>query len=245
MARAKLEPLPKFDLGTKMVPWKQRHAEGKDLRRAVPRESHADWKPGRNRSDPLKLLAISNQGRQAHLVPLRMGRMPSSPFACLRGAACVMAADLSTSLISGNPVVMDGDAHINNFGMYGTPQRDVVFDLDDFDEATIGPWEWDLKRLVASVNVAGRQNGLNRRPRAAAVKRGLEGYRFSVNRLQSMGARETPRALLAAAATPRPWTKLWPSGPRVMETRRSRTTPHWLRPSKRGDTQAILSDDGS
>jgi uncharacterized protein (DUF2252 family) len=82
---------------------------------------------------------------------------------------------------------MDGDAHINNFGMYGTPQRDVVFDLNDFDEATVGPWEWDLKRLVASVNVAGRQNGLNRRERAAAVRRGVDGYRFNVNRLQSMG----------------------------------------------------------
>ena len=187
MAIAKIEPILKFDLGTKMVPWKQRHAEGKELRRTVPRESHAEWKPGKNRPDPLKLLAISNKGRQAHLVPLRMGRMAASPFAFLRGSACVMAADLSTSPISGLPVVMDGDAHINNFGMYGTPQRDVVFDLNDFDEATVGPWEWDLKRLVASVNVAGRENGLNRRERAAAVRRGVEGYRFNVNRLESMG----------------------------------------------------------
>ena len=187
MAIAKLEPLPKFDLGTRMVPWKQRHAEGKACRRAIPRESHAEWKPGKNRPDPLKLLAISNKGRQAHLVPLRMGRMAASPFAFLRGAACVMAADLSTGPISGIPVVMDGDAHINNFGMYGTPQREVVFDMNDFDEATIGPWEWDLKRLVASVNVAGRQNGLNRRERAAAVRRGVEGYRANSNRLQSMG----------------------------------------------------------
>ena len=187
MAIAKIESMLKFDLGTKMVPWKRRHAEGKDLRRAVPRESHAQWKPEKNRPDPLKLLAISNMGRQAHLVPLRMGRMAASPFAFLRGSACVMASDLSTSPISGIPVVMDGDAHINNFGMYGTPQREVVFDLNDFDEATIGPWEWDLKRLVASVNVAGRQNGLNRRERAVAVRRGVEGYRFNVSRLQSMG----------------------------------------------------------
>ena len=187
MAIAKMEPVVKFDLGTKMVPWKQRHAEGKELRLAIPRESHAKWKPGKNRPDPLKLLAISNKGRQAHLVPLRMGRMAASPFAFLRGSACVMAADLSTGPISGIPVVMDGDAHINNFGMYGTPQRDVVFDLNDFDEATVGPWEWDLNRLVASVNVAGRENGLNRRERAAAVKRAVEGYRLNVYRLQSMG----------------------------------------------------------
>ena len=76
---------------------------------------------------------------------------------------------------------------LNNFGFYGTPQREVVFDLNDFDEATIGPWEWDLKRLVASVNVAGRENGLNRRERAAAVRRCVEGYRFNVSRLQQMG----------------------------------------------------------
>jgi uncharacterized protein (DUF2252 family) len=187
MAIAKLETLPKFDLGSDMVPWEKRRAEGKALRRAVPRQSHAEWKPGKHRPDPLKLLAESNKGRQPQLVPLRMGRMAASPFAFLRGSACVMAADLSTTPVSGIPVVMDGDAHLNNFGLYGTPQREVVFDLNDFDEATVGPWEWDLKRLVASVNVAGRQNGLNRRERAAAVMRCVDGYRFNANRLQSMG----------------------------------------------------------
>ena len=191
MAIAKIEALQKFDLGTKMVPWEERRAEGKALRRAAPRESHAEWDPKPNRPDPLQLLARSNKGRQAHLVPLRMGRMATSPFAFLRGSACVMAADLSTSPISGIPVVMDGDAHLNNFGMYGTPQHEVVFDLNDFDEATIGPWEWDLKRLVASVNVAGRQNGLNRRERAAAVRRGVAGYRFNVKRLAEMGVLDT------------------------------------------------------
>src|SRR5215472_702387 len=190
MAIAKLETLPTFDLGSKLVPWEKRHADGKTLRRSVPRESHAEWKPGKNRPDPLKLLAQSNKGRQASLVPLRMGRMAASPFAFLRGSACVMAADLSTSPISGIPVVMDGDAHLNNFGMYGTPQREVVFDLNDFDEAIVGPWEWDLKRLAASVNVAGRQNGLSRRERAASVMRCVEGYRFNSNRLQNMGVLE-------------------------------------------------------
>jgi uncharacterized protein (DUF2252 family) len=116
-----------------------------------------------------------------------MGRMAASPFAFLRGSACVMAADLSTTPISGIPVIIDGDAHLNNFGMYGTPLREVVFDLNDFDEAIIGPWEWDLKRLVASVNVAGRANGLSRRERDAAVKRCFEGYRSNIYRLQSMG----------------------------------------------------------
>jgi uncharacterized protein (DUF2252 family) len=157
----------------------------------VPRESHAQWKPGKNRPDPLKLLAESNKGRQPHLVPLRLGRMAASPFAFLRGSACVMAADLATSPVSGIAVVMDGDAHLNNFGLYGTPQREVVFDLNDFDEAIVGPWEWDLKRLAASVNVAGRRNGLTRRERAAAVMRCVEGYRFNSNRLQKMGVLDT------------------------------------------------------
>jgi len=187
MAIAKMKSFPRFDFGEKLDSWKQRHAEGKELRRAVPRESHAEWKPSSHRPDPLKLLAESNKGRQKDFVPLRMGRMAASPFAFLRGAACVMADDLSTSPISGIPAALDGDAHINNFGMYGTPQREVVFDLNDFDEATIGPWEWDLKRLVASINVAGRQNGLNRHERAAAVMRGVSGYRLNMNRLQSMG----------------------------------------------------------
>jgi len=183
----KLAPVQMFDLGSKMVPWEQRRAEGKALRDAIPRESHAGWKPGKKRPDPMKLLATSNKGRQSDFVPLRMGRVAASPFVFLRGAVCVMAADLSTLPLSGIPVVMAGDAHINNFGMYGTPQREVVFDMNDFDEATIGPWEWDLKRLVASVNVAGRQNGLNRRERAAAVMRGVEGYRLNITRLQVMG----------------------------------------------------------
>jgi len=187
MPAIKLEPLVPFDLGRQAIPWETRHAEGKALRKSVPRESHAEWKPSRNRADPVSTVMANNKGRQKHLIPLRMGRMASSPFAFLRGSACVMAADLSTTPISGIPTIMAGDAHLNNFGLYGTRQREVVFDLNDFDETVIGPWEWDLKRLTASVNVAGRQNGLNRRERAAAVKRCVEGYRFNISRLQSMG----------------------------------------------------------
>jgi uncharacterized protein (DUF2252 family) len=187
MAIAKLHPLPKFDLGRKPLSWEQRRAEGKKLRTSIPREVHAEWSPSKNRPDPIKTVMASNKGRQKQLIPLRMGRMACSPFAFLRGSACVMASDLSTSPITGIPTVMDGDAHLNNFGMYGTPQREVVFDLNDFDEAVVGPWEWDLKRLVASFNVAGRSNGLNVRERAAAVRRCVEGYRFNARRLQSMG----------------------------------------------------------
>ena len=139
MAIAKIEPPPRSDFGDKAVPWETRHAAGKDLRRAVPLESHAEWKTWKGRPDPLKLLAASNMGRQKDLIPLRMGRMAASPFTFLRGSACVMAADLSKTPITGIPVIIDGDAHLNNFGFYGTPQREVVFDLNDFDEVTIGP----------------------------------------------------------------------------------------------------------
>jgi uncharacterized protein (DUF2252 family) len=187
MKKPAIEELLAFDLGRSMVPWELRRQKGKELRRKVPRESHAEWKPRRTRPDPVETVQANNRGRQAKLIPLRMGRMAGSPFAFLRGAACVMARDLAETPITGFPVVIDGDAHLNNFGMYGTPQREVVFDLNDFDEAVLGAWEWDLKRLVASVNVAGRQNGLNARERAAAVERCVSGYRFNVNRLQQMG----------------------------------------------------------
>ena len=123
-------------------------------------------------------------------MPLRMGRMAASPFAFLRGAAAVMAWDLSHTPVTGMQVMIDGDAHINNFGLYGTPQRDVVVDLNDFDEATIGPWEWDLKRLVASVNVAGRENGFSRKERRRAVRKAVSGYRLNMTRLSAMGVLE-------------------------------------------------------
>ena len=169
------------------VPWQQRHEEGKALRQRVPRESHGDWKPSKKRVDPLETLRHDNERRQPDLIPLRMGRMAASPFAFLRGSASVMAGDLAPTSTSGITLVIDGDAHVSNFGMYGTPQREVVFDLNDFDEAVVGPWEWDLKRLTASVNVAGRANGMNERERASAVRRSVSGYRFNLCRLESMG----------------------------------------------------------
>lgn len=164
---------------------------GKAVRERTPREAHSDWAAAPHRPDPVDLIVASNQGRQEEFIPLRMGRMAASPFAFLRGAAVVMAWDLAHSPISGMQVVVDGDAHINNFGLYGTPQRDVIVDLNDFDEATIGPWEWDLKRLVASVNVAGRENGLNRKERRSAVAKCVGGYALNCQRLMDLGVLET------------------------------------------------------
>ena len=168
-----------------------RYEQGQALRVQTPRESHALWTPPADRADPVATVLASNVGREKSLIPLRMGRMAESPFAFLRGACAVMAGDLAHTPISGPQVVIDGDAHINNFGLYGTPQRDVVIDINDFDEATLGPWEWDLKRLVASVNVAGRENGLDAEERHSAVMRCVGGYSLNAQRLMKLGVLET------------------------------------------------------
>jgi hypothetical protein len=166
----------------------ERLASGRALRPALPRSAHAVWAPAALRPNPVDIVLAGNAGRQRELVPLRMGRMAASPFAFLRGAAAVMAWDLSHTPISGLTVLLNGDAHINNVGLYGTPQRDVIVDLNDFDEAYPGPWEWDLKRLVASVNVPARDNGLKRKDRRQAVMEAVEGYRWNIHRLAGLGA---------------------------------------------------------
>ena len=180
-----------FDPVRALDSWQTRYELGKTLREQTPRESHAAWTPAADRSDPVATVLASNVGREESLIPLRMGRMAESPFAFLRGACAVMAGDLARTPISGPQVMIDGDAHINNFGLYGTPQRDIVIDINDFDEATLGPWEWDLKRLVASVNVAGRENGLDAEERHSAVMRCVGGYSLNAQRLMPLGILET------------------------------------------------------
>jgi uncharacterized protein (DUF2252 family) len=167
-----------------------RHKMGAALRRLVPHGAHASWRPPRNRPNPVDVVEAGNAGRQEHLVPLRMSRMSASPFAFLRGAASVMAWDLSHTPVTGIQLFIDGDAHVDNFGFYGSPQGDVLIDLNDFDEATTGPWEWDLKRLVASVNVAARENGMARKERRRAVMHAVLGYRFNIARVSEMGILE-------------------------------------------------------
>lgn len=168
-----------------------RYEQGKSLREQTPRESHTTWTPAADRTDPVATVLASNAGREESLIPLRMGRMAESPFAFLRGVCAVMARELAQTPISGPQVVIDGEAHINNFGLYGTPQRDVVIDINDFDEATFGPWEWDLKRLVASVNVAGRENGLDVEERHSTVMRCVGSYSLNAQRLMKLGFLET------------------------------------------------------
>jgi uncharacterized protein (DUF2252 family) len=155
----------------------RRLAAGKALRKTVPRSSHAEWSPSADRPDPVSLLEEQNRIRLAHLVPLRFERMSVSPFTFLRGTAVVMAGDLASTPVSGIRVQLCGDAHLNNFGIYATPERNQVFDLNDFDETLPGPWEWDVKRLAASIVVAGRNNGFPRDLNRQAVLSCIASYR--------------------------------------------------------------------
>ncbi|EIM96407.1 hypothetical protein WQE_33646 [Paraburkholderia hospita] len=134
----------------------ERAAKGRALRDTVSRASQAGWKPPEDRRDPVQLLGDSNEGRIMELIPIRFGRMSASPFAFYRGAAALMAADLATTPTSGIRVQACGDAHLMNFGGFATPERNVIFDINDLDETLPAPFEWDLKRLAASVVIAAK-----------------------------------------------------------------------------------------
>jgi uncharacterized protein (DUF2252 family) len=133
-----------------------RTAAGKAWRKKVPRSSHAQWHVPSRRPDPLAILEASNLGRVPELIPIRYGRMLASPFAFFRGAAAIMASDLSRTPAIGNKVQACGDCHLMNFGLFATPERNIIFDINDFDETLPAPWEWDVKRLATSVVLAGR-----------------------------------------------------------------------------------------
>src|SRR6266849_8303564 len=155
----------------------ERSAVGRSLRERVPRSSHAAWSPAADRPDPIGLLEEQDRSRLAQFVPIRYGRMIASPFGFLRGSAVVMAGDLAATPVTGLQVQMGGDAHLSNFGVYATPERNQVFDVNDFDETLPGPWEWDVKRLAASIVVAGRQNGFSAVSNRQAALNCLRTYR--------------------------------------------------------------------
>jgi len=156
-----------------------REARGKDARAAAPLESQAEFGPDRSR-DPVGLLLEQDKSRVPELVPVRHGRMLVSPFTYFRGAALPMAADLATTPASGLRVQLCGDAHLANFGAFASPSRRLVFDVNDFDETLPGPFEWDVKRLAASLAVAGRNNGFAAKDRRKIVLAGAEGYRTAM-----------------------------------------------------------------
>ena len=155
----------------------ERREAGRALRHNVPRKSHATWTAPADRPDPIRLLEDSDQGRLPELLPIRYGRMRQSPFTFLRGAAAVMAADLASTPATGLRVQACGDCHIMNFGAFATPERNLIFDINDFDETLPAPWEWDLKRLTASIEVAGRSAQFKATARARAVRAAIRAYR--------------------------------------------------------------------
>jgi uncharacterized protein (DUF2252 family) len=164
----------------------ERAARGKALRAEVPRESHAAFDPPADRTDPISLLEEQAQTRLPELVPVRYGRMMVSPFTYYRGAALPMAADLAITPVSGLSVQACGDAHLSNFGVFGSPERRLVFDVNDFDETLPGPWEWDVKRLAASMEVAARDNGFPDSRRREIVMATTAGYRLAMRSFAKM-----------------------------------------------------------
>ena len=163
-----------------------RQARGKAARNDVPRSSHGGWVPPANRPDPIALLEEQAVSRVPELVPIRYGRMLVSPFTFYRGAALIMAADLAATPRSGLTVQLCGDAHLSNFGVFASPERQLMFDINDFDETLPGPWEWDVKRLAASFEIAGRNRGFAAAERRKIVLAGVAEYRTRLKQAAGM-----------------------------------------------------------
>jgi len=164
----------------------ERSARGKTARAEVPRASHAEFDPGPDRPDPVALLEEQAKARLPDLVPVRYGRMMVSPFTYYRGAALPMASDLATTPASGLAVQACGDAHLSNFGIFGSADHRLVFDVNDFDETLPGPWEWDVKRLAASMEVAGRDNAFADKDRRDIVTETVASYRNAMRSFAGM-----------------------------------------------------------
>ncbi len=164
----------------------ERRELGRLIRKQVPRSTAASWEPAADRSDPVDLLERQAAVREPSLVPLRYGRMLASPFAFYRGGALLMAADLACFPRSGLTVQLCGDAHLANFGVYAAPDRRLVFSLNDFDETLPGPFEWDVARLVASFQIAGRHRGFDRSTCADIVSTVVKSYRHAMHDFAAM-----------------------------------------------------------
>jgi len=172
-APASPSPLPQ----THNSPVADRMARGKALRERCPRKAQAEWKPPAKRADPIDLLIENSRGRIEDLIPIRYGRMLANPFAFYRGAAAIMASDLSHTPATGLMLQACGDCHLVNFGGFATAERKIIFDINDFDETSIAPWEWDVKRLTTSFVVAGRSNGFSAADCREAAHRVAQSYR--------------------------------------------------------------------
>ncbi|HSR31560.1 MAG TPA: DUF2252 family protein, partial [Anaerolineae bacterium] len=167
-------------------PVEERVAAGKALRQQCSRRSHAEWNPPADRADPVELLVENSRGRMEELIPIRYGRMAANPFAFYRGAAAIMAYDLSHTPATGLNVQICGDCHLLNFGGFATAERRLIFDINDFDETSIAPWEWDVKRLTASFVIAGRANGFEKDDCREAAWSAAQSYRQSISKYAFM-----------------------------------------------------------
>jgi uncharacterized protein (DUF2252 family) len=188
MTKASVRPAGRYQLDSecgRLSP-AERAARGKTARAEVPRESHAVFDPPSDRPDPISLLEQQAKTRVPELVPVRYGRMMVSPFTYYRGAALPMASDLATMPVTGLAVQACGDAHLSNFGLFGSAERRLMFDVNDFDETLPGPWEWDVKRLAASLEVAGRDNGLVPKQRRDIVAAAVSRYRMAMREFAAM-----------------------------------------------------------
>jgi len=174
-------------------------ARGKEARKVVPRSSQANWEPGPDRVGPLEVLAEQDEARVPELVPVRYGRMLASAFTFYRGAAAIMAADLAASPDSGLRVQLCGDAHLSNFGVFQAPDRQLVFDINDFDETLPGPFEWDVKRLAASIVIGARDRGFKDAESETAVLAGVNAYRTAMAEFAAMNEIDVWYSRLAVA----------------------------------------------
>jgi uncharacterized protein (DUF2252 family) len=165
----------------------ERQAQGKEARSWTPRSSHTGWGPASDRPDPVGLLQEQNRAREPDLVPVRHGRMLVSPFTFYRGGAKIMAADLNETAVAGLQVQLCGDAHLSNFGMFASPERRLLFDLNDFDETLPGPFEWDVKRMAASFAIAARNNGFTKADSRAVTQASVAAYREAMASFAQMG----------------------------------------------------------
>ncbi|QTZ90740.1 DUF2252 domain-containing protein [Streptomyces auratus] len=165
---------------------RERAERGRALRSEVPRSRHAEFTPAPDRADPVDIVERQSALRVPELVPLRYGRMLESPFRFYRGAAAIMAADLATTPSTGLRAQLCGDAHLLNFRLLASPERHLMFDINDFDETLPGPWEWDVKRLAASFAIAARQNGFSEPERAGIVRAAGASYREQMRRYAQM-----------------------------------------------------------
>lgn len=181
----------------------QRMERGRAARTIAPRGQLGNWSPHSDRPDPTDVLVKQAEGRLSELLPLRYGRMSASPFAYYRGAAAVMAGDLAGSVVSGIRAQLCGDAHISNFGIYGSPERAMLFDLNDFDETLPGPWEYDVKRMVASCAVAGRTNGLKDTACQELAFGAANAYRRRMHELAAAGQLEVWYSFMRVDEMPR------------------------------------------